>query len=60
MYRIETLNDLSLQTVLVWSKNGVGAIHVVIVATRVQPNASRDAHDAQVAAALAASEAAPD
>jgi len=60
VYRIETLNDLSLQTVVVWSANGMGAMHVVIVATRVEPDASRAAHDAKVAAALAASKAAPD
>jgi len=60
VYRIETLNDLSLQTVIVWSANGMGAMHVVIVATRVEPDASRAAHDAKVAAALAASKAAPD
>jgi hypothetical protein len=59
VYRLETLNDLSLQTVLVWSANGSGEIHVVIVATQVQPNASRDAHNARVVRALAASKAAP-
>ena len=53
VYRIQTLNDLSLQTLLVWS---VGAsVRVVIVATQVEPGASRAAHDARVLAALQAS-----
>jgi hypothetical protein len=59
VYRLETLNDLSLQTLLVWSTNGMGGIHVVIVATQVEPNASRDAHNARVEQALAASKAVP-
>jgi hypothetical protein len=53
VFRIETLNDLSLQTVLVWA---VGTpVHVVIVATQVEPGASRAEHDARVSAALEAS-----
>ena len=44
---------MSLQTLLVWS---VGAsVRVVIVATQVEPGASRAAHDARVLAALQAS-----
>jgi hypothetical protein len=56
-FRIETLNDLSLQTVVVWSPVA-GLVNVVIVATRVEPSASRTAHDAQVSAAIAAAVAA--
>jgi len=59
VYRLETLNDLSLQTLLVWSENGMGGIHVVIVATQVEPNASRNRHDSRVEEALAASKAVP-
>ena len=55
--RIETLNDLSLQTLLVWSVGG--PVHVVIVATQVEPGASRAAHDARVLAALQASRRPP-
>jgi hypothetical protein len=57
VYQLETLNDLSLQTLLVWSENGMGGIHVVIVATQVQPNASREAHAQRVTEALVASKA---
>jgi hypothetical protein len=57
VFRIETLNDLSLQTVLVWS---VGTpVHVVIVATQVEPGASRAEHDARVGVALEASRRSP-
>ncbi len=56
-FQIETLNDLSLQTVVIWSR-GTDLVSVVIVATRVDPNASRAAHDAEVASAIAAAVAA--
>jgi hypothetical protein len=59
VYRLETLNDLSLQTLLVWSENGMGGIHVVIVATQVEPNASRNQHDSRVEEALTASKSVP-
>lgn len=53
VFRLDTLNDLSLQTVVVWpAKDG---IRVVIVATRVSPDASRRAHDDAVAIAVAQS-----
>lgn len=54
VFRIETLNELSLQTVLVWSDDP-GRVHVVIAATRVEPGASRADHDARVLAGFAAS-----
>jgi hypothetical protein len=55
--RIETLNDLSLQTLLVWSAGG--PVRVVIVATQVEPGASRAAHDSRVLLALQASRRPP-
>ena len=55
VYRLEALNDLSLQTVVVWPSGH--AVWVVIVATTVAPNASRAAHDQQVLDAVAAAAA---
>ena len=52
VFRLETLNDLSLQTVVVWPGDEV--VHVVIVATRVEPNASRAEHDRRVDRAIEA------
>jgi hypothetical protein len=46
VYRLETLNDLSLQTVVIWPE--APYVHVVIVATEVAPGASRDAHNQRV------------
>ena len=57
VYRIETLNDLSQQTLLVWSAGG--PVRVVIVATQVDPGASLAAHDARVLAAMQASRRPP-
>jgi hypothetical protein len=57
VFRIETLNDLSLQTVLIWSSGT--PVHVVIVATQVEPGASRSEHDARVTEALEASRRPP-
>lgn len=50
VFRLEALNDLSQQTVVVWGQPSF--VHVVIVVTQVDPNASRAAHDARVAAAV--------
>lgn len=52
-WRLETLNDLSLQTVAVWGGDP-GVVHVVIVATQVQPGASRAGHDDRVDRAIRA------
>jgi len=52
-WRLETLNDLSLQTVAVWGGDP-GIVHVVIVATQVQPGASRAGHDDRVDRAVRA------
>jgi len=51
VFKLETLNDLSLQTVVVWDDRGL--IHVVIVVSNVDPSASRAEHDRRVAAAVA-------
>ena len=56
VFRIETLNDLSLQTVLIWNAGGLN--HVVIVATQVQPGASRDGHNERIRIAVEAAAAA--
>ncbi len=55
VFRLETLNNLSLQTVVVWPYGP--DVWVVIVATTVDPNASRAAHDQRVEAAVAAAAA---
>ena len=51
VFRLDALNDLSLQTIVTW--NDAGLAHVVLVASDVGPNASRAEHDARVAAAVA-------
>jgi hypothetical protein len=57
VWRLETLNDLSLQTVIVWDDRGL--IHVVIVGTEVNPNASREIHERRVQLAVLTSAHAP-
>jgi hypothetical protein len=52
-WRLETLNDLSLQTVAIWGGDP-GFVHVVIVATQVQPGASRSGHNDRVDRAIGA------
>ena len=52
VFRLDTLNDLSFQTVVVWPDGPLA--RVVIVATQVGPNASRAVHDARVAEAVGA------
>jgi hypothetical protein len=54
-FRIDALNDLSLQSVLLWQDGPL--VRVVIVATAVDPGASIAAHDAEIAAAVAAAAA---
>lgn len=51
-FRIDALNDLSFQSVVVWQDGAL--VRVVIVATAVDPGASMAAHDAQIATAVAA------
>jgi hypothetical protein len=52
VFRLDTLNDLSFQTVVVWRDGDL--VRVVIVATQVGPTASRAVHDARVAEAVGA------
>jgi hypothetical protein len=51
VFRIDALNDLSLQTVVTWNVGGL--VHVVIVASEVSPTASRAEHDQRVLDAVA-------
>lgn len=50
VFRLETVNDLSLQTVVIWPAGPF--VRVVIVATTIGPDASRAAHDQRVATAV--------
>ena len=53
VYQLDTLNDLSFQSVIVWP--GSGVVHAVIVATQLQPGGlSRADHDAEVKLAVEA------
>lgn len=51
VFRIDALNDLSLQTVVTWNDRGL--VHVVIVVSEVSPTASRADHDQRVLDAVA-------
>lgn len=52
-WRLDALNDLSFQTVVTWGDADI--VRVVLIATKVAPDASRAAHDDLVAAAVRAS-----
>jgi hypothetical protein len=52
-WRLDALNDLSFQSVVTWQDAEI--VRVVIIATKVAPDASREAHDDLVAAAVRAS-----
>jgi hypothetical protein len=56
VFRLDTLNNLSQQTVVVWPDDGF--VHVVIVATDVGPDASRADHDERVRVAIEVADAA--
>lgn len=56
IFRLDTLNDLSLQTVLVWQDGPF--VRVVLIGTPVSPSATRTAHDDLVDRAAAATVAA--
>jgi hypothetical protein len=60
-WRLDTLNGLSLQSVVTWGDGDI--VRSVLVASAVSPGASRDAHETlleeAVAAAVSASEAPP-
>jgi hypothetical protein len=55
VFRLDTLNDLSFQTVVVWADGDLA--RVVIVATQVGPTASKAVHDARVTEAVGAAAA---
>ena len=55
--RLEALNDLSLQTIVIWS--AAPYVRVVIVATTVEPSASRAEHDQRVQTAVEVAAAVP-
>jgi hypothetical protein len=57
VWRLDALNNLSQQTITVWPHGD--HVHVVLVASTVEPGASRGAHDARVAGAVAAAAAVP-
>ena len=57
-YRLDALNDLSFQSVVVWPDGPI--VRVAIVASPVNPSASRAEHDSRVDAAVQAAAAAPD
>lgn len=57
VFRLETINDLSLQTVVIWPARPY--VRVVIVATTVSPDAVRADHDARVQAAVEVAAAVP-
>jgi len=57
VYRLDVLNDLSFQTVVVWADGP--DVRIVIVASPITADTSRSAHDARVLEAIAAAAAAP-
>lgn len=57
VFRIETINDLSLQTVVIWPS--APYVRVVIVATTVSPDAVRADHDERVRIAVEVAAAVP-
>jgi hypothetical protein len=59
VFRLDTLNDLSLQTVVIWP--ATDGVRVVIVATSVEPGASRATHEdrVEIAVSQSASRTAP-
>jgi hypothetical protein len=57
VWRLDALNDLSLQTIVVWPAGRF--VRVVIVATQVGPGASRADHDQRVVIAVDVAHAVP-
>lgn len=57
VFRLETINDLSLQTVVIWP--AAQYVHVVLVATEVSPDAVRADHDERVRIAVEVAAAVP-
>jgi hypothetical protein len=52
VWRLDALNNLSLQSIIVWPHGE--HVHVVLVASTVEPGASRDIHEARVPEAVLA------
>jgi hypothetical protein len=52
VFRLDTLNDLSFQSIVVWPDGNL--IRVVLVATEVSPSASKSVHDDRVTEAVGA------
>lgn len=57
VWRLDALNDLSLQTIVVWPAGQV--VRVVIVATQVEPGASREDHNERVEIAVEVAHSVP-
>jgi len=57
VFLLETVNDLSLQTVVIWPAGQL--TWVVIVATTIGPDASRTGHDQRVATAVEVASSVP-
>lgn len=49
-WRLDAINDLSLQTVVTWQEGAL--VRVVLIATKVAPDASRAVHDELVTSAV--------
>lgn len=56
-WRLDTLNDLSFQSVVTWQDGSF--VRAVLVGTPAEPGASREAHDELVAGAIRASTGTP-
>jgi hypothetical protein len=52
-WRLDTLNDESFQTIVVWSDDEPGAVWVVLAASGIREVATRAEHDSVVADAIA-------
>lgn len=57
VFRLEAINNLSLQTVVIWPAGPY--VRVVIVATNVEPGASRADHDQRVEIAVEVADGVP-
>jgi hypothetical protein len=58
--RLDTLNDESYQTIVVWQSAAPSILDVILIGSDVREVVTRAAHEARVKAALAAFAAAPD
>ena len=53
-WRLDTLNDESFQSIVVWPDDGPGAVWVVLAASGIREVTTRDAHESVVVEAIAA------